>query len=152
MCICLWILTVWSSFLSTGDDVSVGSTCSSDPPALPTYPWPLPPRPSGACIYGEHDGTCSISLEMQMQTYLVQTVDSGWVQIRPVLLPKRERDNFHKSGCLCVFVYWWEDTRLMLAFFFSVRLAHYVVKDPALGKPASTPFPKSCGLLLRSEL
>lgn len=117
MCVCVWIPTVLSHFPSAGDDVSVGSACSSDPPALPTYPWPLPPQPNGTCIYREWAGKCSISLEMQTQTYLVQTVDSGWVQIRPVLLPKRERDHFHKSGCSCVFDWRWEDTRLKRAFF-----------------------------------
>jgi len=47
----------------------MGSTCSGDPPTLPTKTWP-----SGACIYGKHAWTWSISLEMQIQTYLVQTV------------------------------------------------------------------------------
>lgn len=99
---CVWIPTVWSSFPSAGDDVSLGSACSSDPPALPTYPWPLPLQPNGTCIYRERAGKCSISLEMQMQTYLVQTVDSGWVQIRPVLLPKRERETISINLKVCL--------------------------------------------------
>ncbi len=126
MCVCVWIPTVRSNFPSAGDDVSVGSACSSDPPALPTYPWPLPPQPNGTWIYRERAGKCSISLEMQMQTYLVQTVDSGWVQIRPVLLPKREREtiSINLKVCLKMGRHQAEEST------FLVRLVRYVVKDP----------------------